>query len=72
MTTLYVVEALRSGDREKHSYVVGVFSNLMLATSKAMEHADYRGGKYVCVVNQFKLDECGDSDWSATLMYQTS
>lgn len=69
--TLYYVEALRSGDREAHSYVVGVYDSLELAKIAADDHAAYRGGKYVCQVHQTRLNEPVDSDFSAGLLYQT-
>jgi len=56
-TNLYVVEALRWGDREKHSYIVGVFSNMELALAAAEYEAGYRGGKYECVVVECNLDK---------------
>lgn len=36
----------RWGDREKHSYVLGVFDSLGLAEDCMSVDADYRGGKY--------------------------
>ena len=69
--TLYYVEALRSGDREAHSYVVGVYDSLELSKGAADAHAAYRGGKYTCQVHQTRLNEPVDSDLSATLLYQT-
>ena len=70
--TIYVVEALRNGDREKHSYVVGVWDSLEEAKVAADCEADYRGGKYVCVVNQCALNERMDTDFSATILYQSA
>ena len=69
--TVYIVEALRLGDREKHSYIVGVWDNLEAAKAAANEHADYRGGKYVCQVNWCRLNSYMDSDESATILYET-
>ena len=71
VTVLYVVEALRWGDREQHSYVVGVYDTLEAAKNAADEHAQYRGGKYVCVVVQCPLNGQVSLDWSEALMYQT-
>lgn len=68
---IYVVEALRGGDREAHSYVLGVWDTLDPAKAAAEEHASYRGGKYVCQVHQCDLNSEMDSDMSATLLYQT-
>jgi hypothetical protein len=68
---VYVVEALRDGDRERHTYVVGVWTTLEAATAAAIEEAEHRGGKYQCQVNQCVLDGYVDSDWSKSLLYQT-
>ena len=68
---LYIVEALRLGNREKHSYVVGVWDSIAAAKTAADEHAAYRGGKYVCQVNWCTLNSCMDSDQSATVLYET-
>jgi len=68
---VYVVEALRWGDRENHSYVVGVYSDFSLAKSAADAHSEYRGGKYECQVHQSEIDKEIDSDWNKTLLYQT-
>lgn len=51
---LYVVEMLRWGDREKHSYVVGVFDNLKQALDEGVANEIYRGGKYEFSVTSFK------------------
>jgi len=67
----YIVEALRWGEREDHSYVLGLYSELARAKTAAEEHAEYRGGKYQCLVHQCRMDENVDSDWSASLVYQT-
>jgi len=56
MTTLYIVEALRYGDRELHSYVAGVFSTMELASKFVKIHDSYRGGKYDCTIQQVILD----------------
>jgi hypothetical protein len=68
---LYIVEALRLGNREKHSYVVGVWDNFAAAKTAADDHAAYRGVKYVCKVNWCTLYSCMDSDQSATVLYET-
>lgn len=67
---IYVVEALRWGSREIHSYVVGVYSSLELGRKSADEHTAYRGGKYICTVACCNLDEEFDSDMSANIVYQ--
>jgi len=44
--TVYVVTMYRFGDREKHSYVLGVWSDKAEADKHANAEVDYRGGKY--------------------------
>ena len=57
MTQYFVVEALRWGDREQHSYVVGVYDNLQDACEASVVEELWRGGKYQCVINDcVKLD----------------
>lgn len=68
---IYIVESWRWGDKEDHSYVLGCWDNLESAKKAADNHARYRGGKYQCVVQQSTLNEEMDSDWSATILYQT-
>jgi hypothetical protein len=67
----YIVEALRWGEREDHSYVLGLYSDLDRARAAAEEHTEHRGGKYQCLVHQCCMDEQVDSDWSASMVYQT-
>jgi hypothetical protein len=67
----YIVEALRWGERENHSYIVGLYSDLERAKVAAEEHTEYRGGKYQCVVLQCEMDSQVDSDWSASVLHQT-
>lgn len=67
----YIVEALRWGERENHSYVVGLYSELDRAIKVAEEHTEYRGGKYQCVVLQCEMDEQVNQDWSASVLHQT-
>jgi hypothetical protein len=62
---IYTVEALRWGDREKHSYVVGVFSDIEKAKAAAAEEEGARAGKYGCVILDYVLDRYvgyGDED----------
>lgn len=54
---LFVVQAFRWGDVEKHSYVAGVFSTFELAESAAKKEQDERGGKYECIVYQYELND---------------
>ena len=51
MNKLFVVEALRWGDREDHTYVVGVFDNLQDACEACVVEEMWRDGKYECFIN---------------------
>jgi hypothetical protein len=68
---MYIVEALRFGDREEYSYVVGVYDNLHAAYRAAVAEEYWRGRKYECVVTEYKLnaDSQGESkeEWCASL-----
>lgn len=54
--TIYTVHAYRWGDRECHSYSVGVYSKKCAALKAAETESDYRGGKYKCEVLEWTLD----------------
>jgi len=54
--TIYTVHAYRWGDRECHSYTVGVFGKKHAALKAAENEEDYRGGKYECEVLEWTLD----------------
>ena len=63
---VYVVTAYRFGDREKHSYVVGVYSSKELAFEAANEEEAHRGGnKYECEIIDYELD-IGDAGLCTT------
>ena len=51
MKDVFVVEALRWGDREDHTYVVGVFDNIHDACEACVVEEMWRGGKYECFIN---------------------
>ena len=54
---LYVVTMYRFADREKHSYVLGVFDDEMLALKEAEKEQIYRGGnKYYPEVIKYELN----------------
>lgn len=61
---VYVVEALRWGDRENHSYVVGVYSNRETAEAAVESETDWRGGKYECVVTALELNKVRNEEVS--------
>lgn len=53
---MYVVEALRMGNRENHSYVVGVYESMRVAAVAALAEEYHRGGKYECYITQHSVD----------------
>jgi hypothetical protein len=69
---IYIVEALRWGERETHSYILGCWDNLEAAKKAADDHVEYRGGKYNCIVHQCNLNSEMDSDQSGSILYQAS
>ena len=55
MSEVYVVHAFRWGDREKHSYIAGVYTCEQKAIERGEYERDYRGGKYECEVLKFTV-----------------
>lgn len=53
----YVVIARRWGERDSHSYPIGIFAKKHKAIKSAEQHADYRGGKYACIVYEATVDK---------------
>lgn len=54
---LHVVEMLRSGSREKHSYVIGVYADREKAELAGEVHSVWRGGKYTYAITRVELDD---------------
>ena len=54
--TVYTVHACQHGDRELHSYIVGVYSSKELAIEASGAETEWRGGKYVCEIIEWLLD----------------
>jgi len=54
---VFVVEMLRWGERELHSYVQGVYSSEEEAFTAAKEAEEGRGGKYEAEVTMFFIGE---------------
>lgn len=52
----YTVHAYRWGDRELHSYLVGVYSKKHAALNAAEAETEWRGGKYECEVLEWLPD----------------
>ena len=59
---LYVVEMLRYGDREKHSYVIGAFAQRWQARQCGEIEKSWRGGKYEYEVKSIVLNDWDDED----------
>lgn len=53
----FTVEMLRWGDRENHSYVIGVFDNEFDALKEAWLHMRYRAGKYDAHVTGWEIND---------------
>jgi hypothetical protein len=53
---MYVVTMYRYGDREKHSYVLGVYSTSELAWAHGVTEVAWRGGKYEPEVLKCEVD----------------
>ena len=68
---IYIVTAYRWGDQSDHSYPLGVFMKKAQAIKCADAHAQYRGGKYACVVDQCILDTFdNDHDYYTKEIYR--
>ena len=53
---MFVVEMLRWGDRESHSYIIGIFSTKDLAESAAKAEQIWRDNKYEYTISEFNVD----------------
>ena len=53
---VFVTTMYRYGDREKHSYVLGVWSSSEVAMQAGQTEALWRGGKYEPEVTEWKVD----------------
>ena len=58
--TLYVVEMLRSGSREKHSYIVSIFDNEHEARECGEIEKSWRAGKYEYEITKITLNDFDD------------
>ena len=59
---VYTAHAYRFGDREKHSYIVGVYSLPEKALKEAELEEFNREGKYTCEVIELEIDSRIDED----------
>ncbi len=59
---VYVVTMYRWGSHEDHSYVLGVWTNKIVAENYGITEESWRGGKYDAEVTEWDLDgnECGN------------
>lgn len=57
---VFVTEMLRYGDRESHSYVIGVYSTREMAETAGKAEEIWRDRKYDFVVSVFQLDYIPD------------
>ncbi len=53
---VFCVTAYRFGNKESHSYVVGVYEKEKEAIKFAEEERKYRGGKYECEVIKIEME----------------
>lgn len=53
---IFVVTMYRGGNREKHSYVLGTFSNRNMAEKWGEDEEIFRGNKYKSDITIFILD----------------
>lgn len=68
---VYIVNAYKWGDREGHSYTVGVYQKKHKAQQVADSHCDYRGGKYACVVEKTFINRFENNDnWHTKEIYR--
>ena len=54
--SIYIVEMLRWGDRECHSYVIGAFSTAEKAREAGLAEEVWRAGKYTHHITVCALD----------------
>lgn len=68
MKKYYTVHAYRFGDRERHSYPVGLYSKANKALKAADLEEEFRGGKYKCEVIEWIPD--GENKDGSGMPYQ--
>jgi hypothetical protein len=54
---MFIVTAYRHGDKELHSYVVGMFNTIDRATKASEDETQWRGGKYYCEILSMRVNE---------------
>ncbi len=68
---LYVVTMYRWGDREKHSYVIGVFDDEDKAIGAGVKEEQYRDGKYKAEVLGFTVNNYQQGYWAEEVIVTT-
>lgn len=53
---IFVVEMLRDGDREQHSYIAGVYDDEILALTEAWDHMKFRANKYCTEIRGYEIN----------------
>ena len=53
---IFIVEMLRWGDDEGHSYIIGSWSDYEIAEAEAKLHMYHRGGKYNAIIHCSLVD----------------
>jgi hypothetical protein len=61
MNKVYVVTMYKCGDRNNHSYLLGVFTKKNHALEMADEHEEYRGNKYDAEIIEVTVDVSYDT-----------
>ena len=69
--TLYLVEARRLGNRESHTYPLGIFTELEKAISVAEFETNERGGVYNAVVSEIELNYDYSDDTQVFEIYES-
>jgi hypothetical protein len=54
---MFAVTAYRFGDKELHSYFVGMFNTIDRAKKAAADETEWRGGKYYCEILSMRVNE---------------
>lgn len=64
--SVYLVTMYRFGDRERHSYTIGIFTTKSKAQRAAEIEESYRGGKYTAEILRIFLNSYYDQEGATT------
>jgi len=67
---VFVVIMRRWGDKEKHSYVIGVYTDLKIAMEQGVLERIYRGCKYEPEIKKIELDKLRRKESFQDIMQQ--